>query len=442
MVEPVAVACHDVRMSELKEGEFAAVIGGGPIGILVALVAQARGARVVMAEVNPFRLQLARDLGIDAVNPLETDLPALVNQRTGGAGADVVFEVSGSQAGADTMTKLPRTRGRIVVVAIYGEAPKVDLFRFFWRELKLSGARVYEPEDFELAIELAATRQAAARQTDYRRATAEPPGRSHAPHGRRRRLHEDSGELYGLIPLTILDKFNLSGKTALVTGARRGIGKAMAVALAEAGADIVATSAAMEAEGSAVAREVAARGRRCWTYACDLADRPAVYGFIERVKAECPPVDILINNGGSILRKPAAEHPDEYWDKIIEIDLSAQFVLAREFGRGMLERGAGKIVFTASLLELPGRHHGAGLRGGEGRSGAIDQGAGQRMGRTQRPGECHRAGVHRHRQHHRAARRRRCAIRRFWRAFPRDDGAKRKISRARWCSSHRRHRTT
>lgn len=156
MVEPVAVACHDVRMSELKEGEFAAVIGGGPIGILVALVAQARGARVLLAEVNPFRVQLARDLGIDAVNPLETDLTGLVNQRTGGAGADVVFEVSGSQAGADTMTRLPRTRGRIVVVAIFGEAPKIDLFRFFWRELKLSGARVYEPEDFELAIELAA----------------------------------------------------------------------------------------------------------------------------------------------------------------------------------------------------------------------------------------------------------------------------------------------
>jgi (R,R)-butanediol dehydrogenase/meso-butanediol dehydrogenase/diacetyl reductase len=156
MVEPVAVACHDVRMSDLKEGEFAAVIGGGPIGILVALVAKARGARVVLAEVNPFRLQLARDLGIDAVNPVEIDLSQLVNERTGGAGADVVFEVSGSQAGADTMTKLPRTRGRIVVVAIYAEPPKVDLFRFFWRELKLSGARVYEPEDFELAIELAA----------------------------------------------------------------------------------------------------------------------------------------------------------------------------------------------------------------------------------------------------------------------------------------------
>jgi 2-deoxy-D-gluconate 3-dehydrogenase len=154
--------------------------------------------------------------------------------------------------------------------------------------------------------------------------------------------------------MPILDKFNLSGKTALVTGARRGIGKAMAIALAEAGADIVATSASMEAEASEVAREIAARGRRCWSFPCDLADRPSVYAFIERVKRECPPIDILINNAGSILRKPAAEHPDDFWDKIIEIDLNAQFVLAREFGRDMLARGAGKIVFTASLLSFQG----------------------------------------------------------------------------------------
>src|SRR3982751_1484679 len=106
---------------------------------------------------------------------------------------------------------------------------------------------------------------------------------------------------------------------------------AMAIALAEAGADIVATSATMETEDSAVAREVAARGRKCWTFACDLSDRPAVYALVKAVKASCPPIGILGNNGGSILRKPAAEHPDDFWDKIIEIDLSAQFVLAREF---------------------------------------------------------------------------------------------------------------
>jgi 2-deoxy-D-gluconate 3-dehydrogenase len=154
--------------------------------------------------------------------------------------------------------------------------------------------------------------------------------------------------------VSILDRFKLNGKTALVTGARRGIGKAMAVALAEAGADIVATSASLEAEGSAVAKEIEARGRQCWAYACDLADRSAVYGFIETVKRACPPVDILINNAGAVLRKPAAEHPDEYWDRIMEINLNAQFVLAREFGRDMLQRGAGKIVFTASLLSFQG----------------------------------------------------------------------------------------
>jgi 2-deoxy-D-gluconate 3-dehydrogenase len=154
--------------------------------------------------------------------------------------------------------------------------------------------------------------------------------------------------------LNILDRFKLNGKTALVSGASRGIGKAMAVALAEAGADIVATSASLEPEGSSVAAEIAARGRQCWAFACDLADRKAVYGFIEKVKRECPPVDILINNAGTILRKPAAEHPDEYWDKVVEVNLNAQFVLAREFGRDMLERGRGKIVFTASLLSFQG----------------------------------------------------------------------------------------
>jgi threonine dehydrogenase-like Zn-dependent dehydrogenase len=105
---------------------------------------------------NPFRLNLARQLGLEAVNPREVDLTDLVGKRTDGAGADVVFEVSGSAAGAATMTQLVRTRGRIVVVAIFGEAPKVDLFRFFWRELRLCGARVYEPEDFDKAIALGA----------------------------------------------------------------------------------------------------------------------------------------------------------------------------------------------------------------------------------------------------------------------------------------------
>lgn len=157
LIEPVAVACHDVRLGEVKAGEFVVVQGGGPIGVLVALVAQNEGARVVLTEVNPFRIQLATELGLHAVNPKETDMVALVEKETGGAGADVVFEVSGSAAGAEMMTKLPRVRGRVVIVAIFAEQPKVDLFRFFWRELKLCGARVYEPEDFEKAIAIAAS---------------------------------------------------------------------------------------------------------------------------------------------------------------------------------------------------------------------------------------------------------------------------------------------
>jgi 2-deoxy-D-gluconate 3-dehydrogenase len=152
----------------------------------------------------------------------------------------------------------------------------------------------------------------------------------------------------------ILDRFQLNGKTALVTGARRGIGMAMAVALAEAGADIVGTSASLEAEGSEIAKQVEALGRKFHGYACDLSDRAAVTAFIEKVKRECPPVDILVNNAGTILRKPAAEFPDEYWDRTIEIDLNAQWVLAREFGRDMLARGSGKVIFTASLLSFQG----------------------------------------------------------------------------------------
>ncbi len=152
----------------------------------------------------------------------------------------------------------------------------------------------------------------------------------------------------------ILDRFRLDGKTALVTGARRGIGKAMATGLAQAGADIVATSVNMEAEGGELARDVEALGRKFRAYACDLGKRAQVYALIENVKRECAPIDILVNNGAAILRKPAAEHPDEYWDSIIEIDLNAQWVLAREFGRDMLARGAGKIVFTASLLSFQG----------------------------------------------------------------------------------------
>lgn len=156
MIEPLAVACHDVRLGEVKAGENVVIIGGGPIGVLIALVAKQKGANVLISEVNPTRLHLAESMNLATVNPKEADLVAFVEEFTNGAMADVVFEVSGVQAGVAAMTQLPRVRGRIVMVAIHAEPKAVDLFRFFWRELKLIGARVYEPEDFDEAIALAA----------------------------------------------------------------------------------------------------------------------------------------------------------------------------------------------------------------------------------------------------------------------------------------------
>ena len=152
----------------------------------------------------------------------------------------------------------------------------------------------------------------------------------------------------------MFDLFRLDGQTALVTGCKRGIGKAMAVALAEAGADIIGVSASLEAAGSEVEAAVRAHNRQFKAYRCDFSDRAALYDFIAQVKTDFPVVDILVNNAGTILRQPAAEHPDEYWDKILEVNLSAQFILAREMGKGMLAKGRGKIIFTASLLSFQG----------------------------------------------------------------------------------------
>ncbi len=154
--------------------------------------------------------------------------------------------------------------------------------------------------------------------------------------------------------MNVLDSFRLDGKVALVTGARRGIGLAMAIALAEAGADIIAVSANLEESGSDIEKEVTALGRRFAGYRCDFSRRDDLYRFIEQVTEDHPVIDILINNAGAVLREPAANHPDEYWDKIIETNLSAQFLLSREIGKGMLERGHGKIIFTASLLTFQG----------------------------------------------------------------------------------------
>src|SRR5690606_4751113 len=148
--------------------------------------------------------------------------------------------------------------------------------------------------------------------------------------------------------------FDLTGKTALVTGCKRGIGKAIAEALAAAGADIVGVSASLETKGSAVSKAVEQLGRKFYAYQADFGDRKAVYEFVSRVRTEHPRIDILFNNAGTILRKPATEHPDEYWDRVIEINQNAQFILTREIGKDMVARGSGKVVFTASLLTFQG----------------------------------------------------------------------------------------
>ena len=154
--------------------------------------------------------------------------------------------------------------------------------------------------------------------------------------------------------MNVLELFSLKGKVALVTGCRRGIGFAMAQALAEAGADIVGVSAQMEGANSEIGKYVTSLGRKFWGFSCDFSDRKALYEFIDKVNREAPPIDILVNNAGTILRKPAAEHSDEYWDKVIETNLSAQFVLTREFGKQMILRRSGKVIFTASLLTFQG----------------------------------------------------------------------------------------
>ncbi len=146
--------------------------------------------------------------------------------------------------------------------------------------------------------------------------------------------------------------FQLNGQTAVVTGCDTGLGQGMAVALAEAGADIVGASITNDA--SATREAVEATGRKFTYHKVDISDREALYAFINKVKTENKRINILVNNAGIIMRKPAAEHPDDYWDKVVDINLNAQFILGREFGRHMIENGGGKIIFTCSLLSFQG----------------------------------------------------------------------------------------
>ncbi len=154
--------------------------------------------------------------------------------------------------------------------------------------------------------------------------------------------------------MSILDQFRLDGKVAMVTGCKRGIGKALALGVAEAGADIIGVSRTLEESGSEIAEEVRALGRKFTGYRCDFADRQALYQFISKVKADNPVIDILFSNHGTSMLAEIANYPDDYWDKIIEVNLNSHFILSREIGKDMLARGCGKIIFTASIMTFVG----------------------------------------------------------------------------------------
>ena len=157
LVEPLAVAVHDVRMAALQSGETVAVIGGGPIGSFIAILSKRAGARVVILEINAHRLEFARRQGFEVCPAQERNAVQFIRDLTGGAGADVVFEVSGSAAGARVMTSLAAVHGRLMVVGIQGKEVPFDLFQVFYRELSVQGARAYSSEDFKEAIRLIAS---------------------------------------------------------------------------------------------------------------------------------------------------------------------------------------------------------------------------------------------------------------------------------------------
>lgn len=151
----------------------------------------------------------------------------------------------------------------------------------------------------------------------------------------------------------IFSQFSLKGKTALVTGSNKGIGKAMAIALAEAGADIIGASSGFQ-DNSETEKTVESLGGAFAKYKVDFSNRETTYAFIQQVKSDFKQIDILVNNAGTIMREPAASHSDEYWDKVLSINLDAPFVLTREFGKEMIARGEGKIIFTCSMLSYQG----------------------------------------------------------------------------------------
>lgn len=156
LIEPLAVAVHDVNRADVKRGDAVLVFGGGPIGTLIALVARDRGARVAVAEVNPFRLDILEAFGLERVGP-GRDVVKWTDQWTDGTGVDVAFEVTGNPLAARAVADVVRVWGTVSIVAIHTEPVPVNLYQMFARELVMHGSRLYARTDWEEAIRLVAS---------------------------------------------------------------------------------------------------------------------------------------------------------------------------------------------------------------------------------------------------------------------------------------------
>lgn len=156
LIEPLAVATHDVARADVKAGDTVVVFGGGPIGCLIALVCRHRGARVKVVEINPHRVQMLNRFGLETIGPGQ-DAVRIVNEWTDGDGADVAFEVTGDAAAARLVTDVVRVWGTVSVIAIHASPVPVNLYAMFARELRMHGSRLYTRAAWEEAIRLAST---------------------------------------------------------------------------------------------------------------------------------------------------------------------------------------------------------------------------------------------------------------------------------------------